>query len=80
MNAEQLRAIQAPLKDTYRNNAQAAWVTLQTSGQMGEGITCKVATGKALWKLVFTSLRAVTALPPVPVICSWNMSHPEVKE
>lgn len=48
MNAEQLRAIQAPLKDTYRNDAHAAWVTLQASGQLGAGLTCKVATGKAL--------------------------------
>ena len=48
MNAEQLRAIQAPLKDTYRNDAHAAWVTLHASGQLGEGLTCKVATGKAL--------------------------------
>ena len=48
MDAEQLRALQAPLKDTYRNDAHAAWVTLQARGQLGEGVTCKVATGKAL--------------------------------
>jgi uncharacterized OsmC-like protein len=48
MNAEQLRAIQAPIKETYRNDAQAAWVTLHASGQLGESLTCKVATGKAL--------------------------------
>ena len=48
MNAEQLRALQAPLKDTYRNDAHAAWVTLKARGQLGDGITCNVATGKAL--------------------------------
>ena len=48
MNAEQLRALQAPLKDTYRNDAHAAWVTLHARGQLGEGVTCRVATGKAL--------------------------------
>jgi uncharacterized OsmC-like protein len=48
MNAEELRALQAPLKDTYRNDAHAAWVTLHARGQLGEGVTCKVATGKAL--------------------------------
>ena len=48
MNAEQLRALQAPLKDTYRNDAHTAWVTLKARGQLGEGITCNVATGKAL--------------------------------
>jgi len=48
MDAEQLRALQAPLKDTYRNDAHAAWVTLKARGQLGDGITCNVATGKAL--------------------------------
>jgi uncharacterized OsmC-like protein len=48
MNAEQLRAIQAPLKDKYRDDAHAALVTLRAQGQLGEGITCRVATGKAL--------------------------------
>ena len=48
MNAEQLRALQAPLKETYRADPAAALVTLTAQGRLGEGITCKVATGKAL--------------------------------
>jgi uncharacterized OsmC-like protein len=48
MNAEQLRALQAPLKEKYRENPDAALVTLRARGRAGEGITCKVETGKAL--------------------------------
>ncbi|MCL4303943.1 MAG: OsmC family protein [Anaerolineae bacterium] len=48
MNAEQLRALQAPLKEKYREKPDAALVTLRAQGRVGEGITCKVETGKAL--------------------------------
>ena len=48
MNAEELRSIQAPLKERYRSEAQAALVTLRARGRLGEGLTCKVETGKAL--------------------------------
>ncbi|MFO7170788.1 MAG: OsmC family protein [Chloroflexota bacterium] len=48
MNADELRALQAPLKERYRAEPEAALVTLRAQGTLGEGITCKVATGKAL--------------------------------
>jgi uncharacterized OsmC-like protein len=48
MNADQLRALQAPLKEQYRAAPEAALVTLKAQGQLGEGITCKIETGKAL--------------------------------
>jgi uncharacterized OsmC-like protein len=48
MNAEQLRSLQAPLKDRYRAEPQAATITLKAQGILGEGISCKVHTGKAL--------------------------------
>jgi uncharacterized OsmC-like protein len=48
MNTEQLKALQAPLKETYRRDPQAAVVTLRASGRAGEGIACSVATGRAL--------------------------------
>src|SRR5213083_3575006 len=48
MNADELRALQAPLKDSYRNNPAAAVVTLRAEGRMGEGIACRVETGRAL--------------------------------
>jgi uncharacterized OsmC-like protein len=48
MNTDTLRAMQAPLKDKYRAEPEAAMVTLKAQAQLGAGITCKIATGKAL--------------------------------
>ena len=48
MNAEQLKALQAPLKQKYREQPEAALITLRAQARLGEGITCKVETGKAL--------------------------------
>lgn len=48
MNCEQLKALQAPLKQKYREQPGAAQVTLRAQARLGEGITCKVETGKAL--------------------------------
>jgi len=48
MNAEELRAVQAPLKERYREAPDAALITLHAEGRLGEGVTCKVETGKAL--------------------------------
>jgi len=48
MNAEDLRSLQAPLKDRYRKDPKAARITLRAEGRLAEGISCKVETGKAL--------------------------------
>ncbi len=48
MQTDELRAIQAPLKERYRDDPDAAVVTLGASATLGEGVTCKVRTGKAL--------------------------------
>ncbi len=49
MNAEELRALQAPLKDQYRAEPGAAKVTLRAEGALDEAsIACKVETGRAL--------------------------------
>jgi uncharacterized OsmC-like protein len=48
MNADDLRAIQAPLKEHYRAAPAAALVTLRARGRIGEGVSCKVETGQAL--------------------------------
>ena len=47
MKAEDLRSIQTPLKELYREDPDAALITLKARGRIGEGITCKVETGKA---------------------------------
>ena len=48
MNAEELKALQAPIKDRYRKEPRAALVTLRAQGRIGEGIACRVDTGRAL--------------------------------
>lgn len=48
MKAEELKTVQAPLKERYRETPKAALVTLRASGRLGEGVTCKIETGKAL--------------------------------
>ncbi len=45
---EQLRALQEPLKESYRERPERALVTLRASGTLGEGVTCSVGTGRAL--------------------------------
>lgn len=49
MNAEQLRAMQAPFKARYKDDPAAAKLTLKASGRLGdERLTCNVQTGRAL--------------------------------
>ncbi|HTS53279.1 MAG TPA: OsmC family protein [Burkholderiales bacterium] len=49
MDAEHLRTLQAPLKERYRSQPEAAIITLKARGRLGdESISCKVETGKAL--------------------------------
>ena len=49
MRSDELRALQAPVKERYRGNPAAAHVTLRAQGTLAAGgIACKVATGRAL--------------------------------
>jgi uncharacterized OsmC-like protein len=48
MNADELKSLQAPIKDKYREDPASAIITLKAHGQIGEGISCKVDTGRAL--------------------------------
>ena len=48
MNSDELKKIQAPLKDKYREYPEVATITLKASGNIGEGVSCKVNTGKAI--------------------------------
>jgi uncharacterized OsmC-like protein len=48
MDAETLKNLQAPIKERYRETPDAAVVTLRADGRIGEGVTCSVATGRAL--------------------------------
>jgi len=48
MNAEQLKSLQAPLKEKYRNDPSSAVITLRAEGRAAQGFSCKVETGKAV--------------------------------
>ena len=48
METEELKAIQAPLKERYRSEPDAALVTLSAGGALGEGVSCSVQTGRAI--------------------------------
>ncbi len=52
MNAEELRAVQAPLKDRYRSEPQSAVITLHADGTLDDptGQSCSVAVGSAIVK------------------------------
>jgi uncharacterized OsmC-like protein len=47
VKADELRSIQAPLKDRYRQTPEAALITLRAQGRLADGVSCKVETGKA---------------------------------
>jgi uncharacterized OsmC-like protein len=45
---EQLQAIQTPLKERYREDPDTAVITLSAEGELGEGVSCSVNTGRAI--------------------------------
>ncbi len=48
MNTEELKNLQAPIKEKYREHPAAAFITLKAEGKIGEEISCNVETGKAM--------------------------------
>jgi uncharacterized OsmC-like protein len=48
MDAARLRALQAPLKEQHRSAPDTAVVTLHAEGELGDGVSCSVQTGRAL--------------------------------
>jgi uncharacterized OsmC-like protein len=48
MNTDELRALQAPMKERYKTDPGAALVTLRAQGTLGANVTCSVQTGRAL--------------------------------
>src|SRR4029079_18287098 len=47
MNSDELKNLQAPLKEKYREQPASATITLKAEGRISEGISCKVETGRA---------------------------------
>src|SRR5207342_2085539 len=69
MDSAELRTLQQPLKDAYRENPEKAVVTLRAHGQLDDAISCSVETGRAL---------AVAGLHPASggdgsLLCSGDM-------
>lgn len=48
MKADDLRALQTPLKGRYTATPEAARITLSAQGRAGEGLSCRIETGKGL--------------------------------
>jgi uncharacterized OsmC-like protein len=48
MDRDELKAVQAPIKQRYRDEPGAALITLEAKGELGEGVSCSVQTGQAL--------------------------------
>jgi uncharacterized OsmC-like protein len=49
VKSEELRALQAPIKERYREDPGSATVTLRAGGELGsEAVSCSVETGRAL--------------------------------
>jgi uncharacterized OsmC-like protein len=45
---EELREVQGPLKDRYREDPESALITLEADGTLEEGVSCSVQTGRAM--------------------------------
>ena len=48
MNSEELKKLQSPIKARYKKDPKAAIITLRAEGKIGEGISCKIETGRTL--------------------------------
>ena len=48
MNASELKDLQAPIKEKYRQEPESALITLKASGKIGEGISCSIETRQAM--------------------------------
>jgi uncharacterized OsmC-like protein len=69
VNRQQLRAIQEPLKEKYRDDGASALVTLRAEGALGEGVTCSVETGRELARAGLHPASGGTGLD----VCSGDM-------
>lgn len=69
MKSQDLRTLQAPLKEKYKETPAAALITLKAQGRIGEGITCKIETGKAMVEAGLHEATGGTGLS----VCSGDM-------
>ena len=74
MNSNALKELQAPIKAKYREDPDAAVITLKAEGAIGEGVSCSVDTGRAIVEAGLIRPREAPAFKPVPAICSLRRS------
>jgi uncharacterized OsmC-like protein len=48
MTSSELKSLQSPIKEKYKQDPESALITLKAEGKLAEGISCKVDTGRAL--------------------------------
>src|SRR3954467_1891828 len=66
MQPDELRAVQAPLKEQYRADPGAASITLRAAGTLDDGVSCSVQTGRALATAGLHPLTGGRGRPPPP--------------
>ena len=69
MNSDELKTMQAPFKERYQEQPEAAVVTLRAEGQLGDDLSCSVQTGRALVEAGLIQLRAAMGLRLVRETC-----------
>jgi len=67
MDAAELRSLQAPIKEKYKTDPDAAVITLKANGALDEGISCKVETGRAIELAAGVTLKAVATAIEIPL-------------
>ena len=72
MDAVELKSLQAPLKQKYKDEPESAIITLKANGRIGEGVTCSVDTGRALPRPACIRLPAVMERHFAPATCCWR--------
>ncbi len=69
MKKEELKNIQAPIKQKYREEPEKALITLKAQVKIGEGVTCKIETGRALAEAGLHPATGETECRFAPEIC-----------
>lgn len=77
MDANGLRALQASIKERYKTDPKAAFITLKAKGSLDEAnIACKVETDARSPSRACTRPQAAPAWNFAPAICCWKRWSP----
>jgi hypothetical protein len=77
MDRDELKALQAPLKQRYRDEPDEALITLEASGELGVGaVSCSVQTGQALVRAGLHPATGGDGARPARATCCSRRSPP----